>query len=840
MSELKNILEPKLVEDATRTANALLQSNGDLEFDCVSSCSVALGLLLNDVKAVCQSITCSGKAVVTKALSNMLRALMPLADIIAKAKSKLEDATFFDFISPCSLFRAHTGICKFTYLLSAADICLKVVALALEHYTQYKIDYVAQTRVKKEELLKMIGCVEFPIKLLTHDGIVALGARLFEPGNEFKPQMVACASAFCILIGSTSFSTVKKALDLMRNYEKLRDIASVRELRTLSRPPSLTEAHLIKSALHLSRLNNMAFTTPVPCSTDDQVNRYMDFIATVESCGIDNIASSFWTGQMKDDLFSKPFLLFLESWKEIRSHPGDLAKGIEYNLPKLCMALIQRFNSTPLEQFNSSSSDLITMSTLASHEASEIMERMALEMLDFSKTSSTLSEEERINNCVAGATLMAFRVFILGKCFAVHPEKIRLPVPNELFDAFVPLSQAWIECGHCFVANESDCDFRYALAFVAHSALEVTGRVVLPRLIKEIGTSTMNEEEVTSMFAAQTAISTLIATAACTFATYSQGDDGYIETKKVLFDIIPEASRVNCLLCDLMSLEVSFDNCIRTVSVCEAGLKAVEAASKALFWGWGLSLRQILEVGSQCSDSLVPNYSIDMLCEKETYFAPDLHRAVYHALKATLYSCPFYGNTPGDPSSELARKVGAVALKAFHAMEIEPHNDWLQVLGMQLPVVRSNSYLSMPGILLDPSANVPYERINTVFETAILPILAQNEPWLENAVNDSSDFGLCKQTLKDAMKTVVEGGEVHKKRAAARAHAMATLHCGYVGCMSITLPNVKGKLCSGCKVVRYCSEKCLKADWKKNHRIACKAIAAGAENKSGICLHSVC
>ena len=101
---------------------------------------------------------------------------------------------------------------------------------------------------------------------------------------------------------------------------------------------------------------------------------------------------------------------------------------------------------------------------------------------------------------------------------------------------------------------------------------------------------------------------------------------------------------------------------------------------------------------------------------------------------------------------------------------------------------------------------------------------------LNGPPEESREFMMkCKEILDKAMEALFydASGEERKKRAVARAHAMATMRCGYVGCCTIMLPDQKSKRCGGCKVVRYCSEKCLKADWKTNHRVACKAIAAG-------------
>ena len=59
------------------------------------------------------------------------------------------------------------------------------------------------------------------------------------------------------------------------------------------------------------------------------------------------------------------------------------------------------------------------------------------------------------------------------------------------------------------------------------------------------------------------------------------------------------------------------------------------------------------------------------------------------------------------------------------------------------------------------------------------------------------------------------------------AEALATRPCAHVGCTAIVGPceagMKRGKLCSGCRLVRYCGAGCQKADWPA-HRAACRAL----------------
>ena len=60
-----------------------------------------------------------------------------------------------------------------------------------------------------------------------------------------------------------------------------------------------------------------------------------------------------------------------------------------------------------------------------------------------------------------------------------------------------------------------------------------------------------------------------------------------------------------------------------------------------------------------------------------------------------------------------------------------------------------------------------------------------------------------------------------------RTKVLGTLPCSHLGCTSVstTYRPMKGRICSKCKVARYCCRECQTADWKKHKRV-CSLIAA--------------
>ena len=62
------------------------------------------------------------------------------------------------------------------------------------------------------------------------------------------------------------------------------------------------------------------------------------------------------------------------------------------------------------------------------------------------------------------------------------------------------------------------------------------------------------------------------------------------------------------------------------------------------------------------------------------------------------------------------------------------------------------------------------------------------------------------------------------------AAALGTLRCAHLGCHNLAGASeaaAKRRKCAGCKAVRYCSEECSMADWRR-HRPACRLLVAQA------------
>ncbi len=59
------------------------------------------------------------------------------------------------------------------------------------------------------------------------------------------------------------------------------------------------------------------------------------------------------------------------------------------------------------------------------------------------------------------------------------------------------------------------------------------------------------------------------------------------------------------------------------------------------------------------------------------------------------------------------------------------------------------------------------------------------------------------------------------------AQAAATrASCAHLACPNVGATGQRGKLCTGCRVARYCCRSCSVADWRAGHRVACSQLAA--------------
>ncbi len=86
------------------------------------------------------------------------------------------------------------------------------------------------------------------------------------------------------------------------------------------------------------------------------------------------------------------------------------------------------------------------------------------------------------------------------------------------------------------------------------------------------------------------------------------------------------------------------------------------------------------------------------------------------------------------------------------------------------------------------------------------------------------------ESLGDLLHAAQNASMTDEERAMKRNKLLGVLPCAYLGCTTFLLPGNKCKLCSGCKVVHYCSAACQNKDWKM-HKVGCKATAAAARGK---------
>ena len=96
---------------------------------------------------------------------------------------------------------------------------------------------------------------------------------------------------------------------------------------------------------------------------------------------------------------------------------------------------------------------------------------------------------------------------------------------------------------------------------------------------------------------------------------------------------------------------------------------------------------------------------------------------------------------------------------------------------------------------------------------------------------------LCSEVLpaltaayREALAAEEADAGLQRARRMEAARALATRHCARLGCTSATaygLPEPSHKVCTGCRVVRYCGAACQKKDWSA-HKAACAALAAEA------------
>ena len=437
--------------------------------------------------------------------------------------------------------------------------------------------------------------------------------------------------------------------------------------------------------------------------------------------------------------------------------------------------------------------------------------------------------------------LLSLRVFLIARKYCLSSNNTA--PPSELFTSLSTLSEPWITTASRLIPRSIFPHSIDSLGFIAYNALFETQEAIGHwKALKTL--DLMKHNDFLDLFNAQEAISTMLATSSMMFVKYAGDTNDFIQNKICFFDIMYNAGKINDFFSRYIHNLISAKklNSSQSSELCEAALKATEAASKCLLWGWKVSPWKILELVRK-PNMRTPNFTFQTLTEGETLaFAPGLHQAVLKTLIAAWICCPDIDS----PSSPLAQKVGAVSLKAFFALETKPDPGWALILSrVNFPVqLKADSYELMPYFLRNPRA---FSKPSLIFKNCIAPILAGPEPFLENAANHElgtmnvslmmhsqeriaelfsihAHYPQAADDIRQVMSEL-ENEEVMKNKAVARAHAMETLACGYVGCKTISLPGEKSGRCGGCEAVKYC-ERCQKADWKAHHKVACKEIAA--------------
>ena len=400
-----------------------------------------------------------------------------------------------------------------------------------------------------------------------------------------------------------------------------------------------------------------------------------------------------------------------------------------------------------------------------------------------------LDQEERIDLAVAGTTLLAFKVYIHTKHYSSIPEHVVVPEPIDMLEALVPLSQAWVQCAICLATNTSQDHLASSMTYIAYNALHDCARGVLTRLDVE-KLKKPSEKMVIAVFKAQEAVSTMISIAAWIFVTFqSQDEEDFKKNKRWIFDIIAEAGKLNDVLtCISREYSVVSATVKKSAAACVQGLRAVECSSKALLWWLKISPVQLLDftneycplyrgINDGMKISKVESSLLQKSLDDETadyYFPASLYQSIHNALAITLKCCPLYEHGSTTVDGELEKLVGATMLKAFFAMEIKPENGWVDAMHLDVFSIRSESYANLMSTIF---AVAQESNLSTVtlplLKSAVLPILATNEPWLENALeyknsDQMMDYDekvyvqFCKEMYENGMNEVVSGGEVQE------------------------------------------------------------------------------
>lgn len=602
--------------------------------------------------------------------------MLPLAEALAQRVPKIQDGSLVNFLNrlpDLEDWEVGLGTRRFEILIATSSICTLVGFMLLTFAGKNKIDYVARTGITKEQLSIVLNFINIPLELFTLDdgGMQALDAALFAKPNKSSPIMDRFGQIFGKLL-QFSYGPIDMAVELLQLFRQLP--AEVKNLRMLPRPRLLTEPNTLKAAVRLSQSMKNVHDSPLCNVQDIQLCKYTSLHVALEGRQHDPISIPLWEILVKEYLFTGIFLTFLTNWRSMENYAEPPSRSVPVKVFVFFRTLMLGLGGT------GGMTRLETFKMLVSPHALKLMETTGLELLEYSKERS-LSEEERSEFCFAATSLLCFRTIIEAVGLIARLKDTGFStLPTNLLKSLAPLSQAWVLCVHCSCTFKIDrIDYQKILGSMVTLAIRHVGHMLLAEIERLKSSSNVTEKEFIALYTAQEAISTMVYASLWLFTTsYTSNKRDFILTKKPLLDIVPPAVGIMDMMTRINTVNLEQGVVTQNAAVCEAGVKAVEAATKALLWSWNTSPIELQELDESAKidpSNDVSGWGWEDL-KDDLSIAVVMHRLVGDTLRPTLWSAPLYKNsTPSGASAKLAKKVGAVALKAFYAMESKPHDD---------------------------------------------------------------------------------------------------------------------------------------------------------------------
>ena len=175
-----------------------------------------------------------------------------------------------------------------------------------------------------------------------------------------------------------------------------------------------------------------------------------------------------------------------------------------------------------------------------------------------------------------------------------------------------------------------------------------------------------------------------------------------------------------------------------------------------------------------------------------------------------------------------SRAMAAALLDLLHGLGSVPIETLKDIMQKNRLEEKAAPGAAMAGLLIKCNSN-----LEPVYTTSEISGLRATLEICKGEPDDCHAFlrGFTPSKMVEVMKELVKvvekapkPEELDTKNATARAMLLGSLPCSCLACK--TLDPQPGKLCSGCRVVRYCNAQDQKADWKV-HKVACKAFSSG-------------